>query len=231
MGSRVTLHAQEIAFAYRSRQGRVEALTSLSCQLPAGKVTAILGPSGSGKSTLGLLFAGLLKPDSGKVFFSNGEKPSPKTVAYLFQFPENLFSEESVEKELCQGNRLTRDEAKRALELVGLESERLLDRSPFELSGGQARLVAMAIQLARPSHAIILDEPTAGLDWNMRAHLRHLIRKEAQAGKIVGLITHYLAFAASVCETAFVLKGGSVRWEGELRPLEQNAELRRELGI
>jgi energy-coupling factor transporter ATP-binding protein EcfA2 len=231
MNDSLELFSEKVSYAYRSRQGRVEAIQGLSCRLAAEEVTAILGPSGSGKSTLGLLLAGLLKPDSGTISFSTGEKPSPESIAYLFQFPEHLFSEETVEKELRQGNTIAREEAEKALMLVGLEPSRILPRSPFELSGGQARLVAMSLQLSRPSRVIIFDEPTAGLDWKMRAHTRRLIRKQAESGKIVGLITHHLEFATSVSDTAFVLKRGSVQWEGDTRDLQENSELRRTLAI
>jgi energy-coupling factor transport system ATP-binding protein len=231
MSDEFALCAEELSYAYQTRLEKVAAAVSLSCRLESGKVTAILGPSGSGKSTLGLLLAGLLKPDSGKVSFTNEDKPSPETVAYLFQFPEQLFSEDTIEKELCQGGRLSLDMAKRALQSVNLEPEGFLHRNPFEISGGQARLVAMAVQLARPFRAIIFDEPTAGLDWTMRARVRRLIREQAESDRIVGLITHNLTFASSVSESAVVLNNGHVAWEGDPKQLLDNAELRSGLGL
>lgn len=231
MTDELALCARGVSYTYRTRLERIVAAASLSCRLEAGKVTAILGRSGSGKSTLGLLLAGLLKPDAGTIFFVNGDKPSPETVAYLFQFPEQLFSEDTIENELCKGGRTTLEMAKAALQSVGLEPDSFLGRNPFEISGGQARLVAMAVQLARPFQAVIFDEPTAGLDWNMRAHIRHLILTQAQAGKIVGLITHHLAFAASISAHAFVLNKGRVAWEGEPKQLIDSAKVRKELGL
>ncbi len=225
------LCAREVSYTYRTRLERIAAATSLSCRLEAGKVTAILGRSGSGKSTLGLLLAGLLKPEAGAVFFTNGDRSSPEAVAYLFQFPEQLFSEDTIEKELCKGERNRLEMAKDALQSVGLESHNFLSRNPFEISGGQARLVAMAVQLARPFRAIIFDEPTTGLDWTMRAHIRRLIRKQAEANKIVGLITHHLTFAASVSDSAVGLNDGRIVWEGDPKQLIDNAKIRKELGL
>jgi energy-coupling factor transporter ATP-binding protein EcfA2 len=225
------LCARNVTFRYPSRRGKVLAVASLSCQLVAGRVTAILGPSGSGKSTLGLLLAGLLEPDSGTVSFSDGRQSSPEDVAYLFQFPEHLFSEDTVERELRQAKTVTFHSAVRALESVGLDSGRFLDRSPFDLSGGEARLVAIAVQLARPSQSVIFDEPTAGLDWNMRARIRNLIRTQAEAGKIVALITHSLSFAASVSDFALVLNGGHAVWDGDPTLLVKDGALCRDLGL
>lgn len=225
------LCARDLTFCYCSRHGKVAAVSSLSCQLAAGKVTAIIGPSGSGKSTLGLLFAGLLRPDSGSSFFLDGKRSSPEDVAYLFQFPEHLFSEDTVERELCQLKTVTPESARRALQSVGLDPALFLGRSPFELSGGQARLTAMAVQLARPSRAIIFDEPTAGLDWNMSARIRQLIRAQAETRKVVGLITHNLHFAASTSDFAIVLNEGRVLWEGHPKYLANDDAVRRIFGL
>lgn len=231
METELALCARGVAYSYRTRQGKVAAVESLSCELAGGRVTAIVGPSGSGKSTLGLLLAGLLKPDSGTVFFSDQERASPEEVAYLFQFPEQLFSEETVERELCQAKTVTPESAGHALRSVGLDPQLFLRCSPFELSGGQARLVATAVQLARPSRAVIFDEPTAGLDWNMRARIRELIGAQAKAGKIVGLVTHSLSFAASVSDFAVALNAGHIVWEGDPRYLANDTELRSTLGL
>lgn len=231
MNPDLVLCARDATFNYLSRHGKILAVASLSCQLVAGRVTAILGPSGSGKSTLGLLLAGLLEPDSGTISFSDGRRSSPKDVAYLFQFPEHLFSEDTVRRELHQTKTVTSDSSVRALESVGLDSARFLDRSPFDLSGGEARLVAIAVQLARPSQAVIFDEPTAGLDWSMRARVRNLIRMQADAGKIIGLITHSLSFAASVSDFALVLNGGRAVWEGDMAFLVKDEALCRDLGL
>ncbi|MBU1936908.1 energy-coupling factor ABC transporter ATP-binding protein [bacterium] len=225
------LCATEVSYAYHTRRGKCKAVNSLSCKLFPGRVTAILGASGSGKSTLGLLLAGLLKPDSGEISFENNGKPTPKDIAYLFQFPEQLFSEETVEKELCRNGNVSVEEARRALENVGLHPDDFLQCGPFELSGGQARLVATAVQLARPSRAVIFDEPTAGLDWKMRTNMRRVIREQADEGKIVGLITHHLPFAASVSDEALVLSEGCVKWEGDPEQLLNDSEARGHLRI
>lgn len=225
------LCAHEVSYSYHTRRGKCKAVDSMSCTLLPGRVAAILGASGSGKSTLGLLLAGLLKPDSGVISFQNDRKPTPEDVAYLFQFPEQLFSEETVEKELRRNGNVTVEEASRALENVGLHPTDLLECGPFELSGGQARLVATAVQLVRPSRAVIFDEPTAGLDWKMRANMRRVIREQADEGKIVGLITHHLPFAASVSDDALVLSEGCIQWEGNPAQLMNNPEVRHRLGI
>jgi len=231
MKTDTALCAYEISYVYHGRRGKCKAIDSLSCTLSPGRVTAILGPSGSGKSTLGLLLAGLLKPDSGEISFENNVKPTPKDIAYLFQFPEQLFSEETVEKELCRNGNVTTEEARRALQNVGLQPDDFLQCGPFELSGGQARLVATAVQLARPSRAVIFDEPTAGLDWKMRANMRRVIREQADAGKIVGLITHHLPFAESVSDDVIVLGDGRIQWEGNPEQLLKDSETRRRLKI
>lgn len=170
-------------------------LRGVSLSIHAGEVVMLTGASGAGKSTLGLIASGMLSPDAGEVRLE-GKAPAPGGVGLAFQRPEDQFFLDTVFDEVAFGLRnLGRgdDEVDRnvrqALSDVGLDEE-LLDMSPFELSGGQARRVALASVLALDAPAYILDEPTAALDESGRAFVHRLVRRMARRGHAVLVITH-----------------------------------------
>ncbi|SFJ38753.1 energy-coupling factor transport system ATP-binding protein [Thermoflavimicrobium dichotomicum] len=205
------------------------AIKELDLEIPSGSFVSILGQTGSGKSTLIQLIAGLLEPTSGTIqvgpyTLKQGGKQSAdvrKHVGIVFQYPEHQLFEETVAKDIAFGPRnqgLTEKEIKKrvemALEWVGLPSS-FADRSPFQLSGGQMRRVALAGVLALAPDILILDEPTAGLDPQGKMDLLTLIhRLHRDQNMTVILVTHDMNEAAKYADYLFVLADGTCRLHG-----------------
>ena len=195
----------DVCFAYSEAR---RALDHVSFCIPRGRMTAIVGQTGSGKSTLLRLLCGLAEPDSGTVTVTGtststkrGRKEARRRVGFVMQHPERQLFAETVAEDVAFGPRnlgLSGDElAQRvdhALKLVGLAAKR--DASPFELSGGQRRLAAIAGVLARQPELLILDEPTAGLDPRGRDALRRLLCDLRSHGVTLVQVTHSMDDAA-----------------------------------
>ncbi|QXE01884.1 energy-coupling factor ABC transporter ATP-binding protein [Terribacillus sp. DMT04] len=208
-----------------------KALDSMSFHLPSGSFTAIVGHTGSGKSTLIQHLNGLIRPTQGKVRIGNDilePKKKPKhakalreKVGIVFQYPEHQLFEETVEKDIAFGPRNfgvpEHEIQKRVAEsaqAVGLDAE-LLKRSPFELSGGQMRRVAIAGILAVRPRVLVLDEPTAGLDPRGQKEIMDMfyrIHKEQQLTTI--LVTHSMEDALTYADHVLVLDKGKKYMEG-----------------
>lgn len=184
-----------------------------------------MGPSGSGKTTLGRLAGGLLVPDSGTVYVdgvqTNKRKNRPiliRKVGYVAQFPEYSLLEATVFQDIgysLRGMKMTEEEAadkiKNAMESVGLAYERYRDRSPFRLSGGEKRRVALAGAIVREPSVLILDEPTAGLDPKSRVQFLDLIRLIQTAnGTTVLYMTHHLQDALEYANRIVLLDQGEL---------------------
>ncbi len=207
------------------------AVYEVSIDVPPGSFYAIIGHTGSGKSTLIQHLNGLLKPTSGSVKIGGTTihpnekgkrlKEVRKQVGMVFQYPEHQLFEETIEKDICFGPRnfdVSEKEAKRrakdSLKMVGL-GEEFLQRSPFELSGGQMRRVAIAGVLAMKPEVLILDEPTAGLDPRGRREMMDLFLSLQQEQNItIILVTHSMEDAARYADEIIVMSGGSVYMEG-----------------
>jgi energy-coupling factor transport system ATP-binding protein len=201
------------------------ALSDVNAVIPSGAFVSIIGHTGSGKSTLVQHFNGLLKPTEGEIhvgdmIISSSTKNKDlkalrKKIGMVFQYPEHQLFEETVEKDICFGPLnfdVPLEEAKRrareALELVHLP-ESILDRSPFELSGGQMRRVAIAGVLALEPEAIILDEPTAGLDPKGRRDILDLFtRLHKEKGMTTIMVTHNMDDAALLSDQVIVMDHG-----------------------
>lgn len=207
------------------------ALKDVSFHIPAGKFVAIIGHTGSGKSTLIQHLNGLLSPTAGKVqigdfVLTNQEKPKNmkelrSKVGVVFQYPEHQLFEETIEKDIAFGPEnfnVPEDEIKEriatVLPLVGLSAE-LLDRSPFDLSGGQMRRVAIAGVLAVNPRVLVLDEPTAGLDPRGQTAMMDMfyrLHHEQQLTTI--LVTHSMEDALKYADHVIILNKGQLYMEG-----------------
>lgn len=195
----------DVCFAYSEAR---RALDHVSFRIPRGRMTAIVGQTGSGKSTLLRLLCGLAEPDSGTVTVAGtststkrGRKEARRRVGFVMQHPERQLFAETVAEDVAFGPRnlgLSGDELTQrvdhALKLVGLAAKR--DASPFELSGGQRRLAAIAGVLAMQPELLILDEPTAGLDPRGRDALRRLLGDLRAHGVTLVQVTHSMDDAA-----------------------------------
>ena len=207
-----------------------EALNEVSVAVEEGDFLGIIGHTGSGKSTFVQLLNGLLKPTEGTVLL-DGEDiwKQPKDirrvrfqVGLVFQYPEHQLFEETVYKDIAFGPKncgLSDDEIARrvyeAAEIVGLKKE-LLNKSPFELSGGEKRRAAIAGVMAMQPRVLILDEPTAGLDPRGREQLLTQIRAyKEKHGTTVLLVSHSMEDVAKVADHVLVLADGKVKYYGD----------------
>lgn len=207
------------------------ALKNIDLVIPSKRFIAVIGHTGSGKSTLLQHLNALLQPTKGRVLIGDQLIDSVKKeknlrkvrqkVGIVFQFPEHQLFEETVEKDICFGPMnfgVKRDEAKRrARELinqVGLPEE-VLDKSPFDLSGGQMRRVAIAGVLAMEPDVLVLDEPTAGLDPRGRQEVMEMFyRLHQEKGLSTILVTHSMEDAAIYADEIVIMHQGEIKRKG-----------------
>lgn len=216
------------------------ALSDVSLTIEDGSYTAIIGHTGSGKSTILQLLNGLLVPTKGSVrVFNTLITPTSvnkqirqirKQVGLVFQFAENQIFEETVLKDVAFGPQnfgVSIEEAeaiaREKLALVGID-ESLFERSPFELSGGQMRRVAIAGILAMEPSILVLDEPTAGLDPIGRKELMTLFKKLHQDGITIVLVTHLMDDVAEFADQVYVMEKGKLVKGGKPSLVFQNVE-------
>ena len=216
------------------------ALSDVSLSIEDGSYTAIIGHTGSGKSTILQLLNGLLVPTKGSVrVFDTLITPTSvnkqirqirKQVGLVFQFAENQIFEETVLKDVAFGPQnfgVSVEEAeaiaREKLALVGID-ESLFGRSPFELSGGQMRRVAIAGILAMEPSILVLDEPTAGLDPIGRKELMNLFKKLHQDGITIVLVTHLMDDVAEFADQVYVMEKGKLVKSGKPSLVFQNVE-------
>ena len=202
------------------------ALKDVSLKIPQGSFTALIGHTGSGKSTLIQHINALLLPSNGEVDIDEfviraGEKPEVlkplrKKEGLVFQFPEYQLFEETIEKDIIFGptnfgmfEEEAKERAGKVLKLVGLD-ESYLERSPFELSGGQKRRVAIAGILAMEPDILVLDEPTAGLDPQGAKEMLELFKKFQESGKTVIMVSHDMNHVLQYCDHVVVMNHGEV---------------------
>ncbi len=211
--------ASSLAFSHASiAYENAEVLNDISLSIPSGRVTLIAGRSGAGKTTLACLAAGLTKAQSGSVLLG-GTAPVPGEVALAFQNPEQQLFLETVEHELAFAPRnlgCSEDEvARRVSEAASqLEIKELLPSDPFCLSGGQARRVALASILTLSPRAVVLDEPTAGLDAPARSALHRLVQDIACKGVPALVVSHDLEEWLAIADQVILLADGTIAWQG-----------------
>lgn len=211
--------ASSLAFSHVSiAYENADVLNDISLSVPSGRVTLIAGRSGAGKTTLACLAAGLTKAQSGSVLLG-GTAPVPGEVALAFQNPEQQLFLETVEHELAFAPRnlgCSEDEvARRVSEAASqLEIKELLPSDPFCLSGGQARRVALASILTLSPRAVVLDEPTAGLDAPARSALHRLVQDIVCKGLPVLVVSHDLEEWLAIADQVILLADGTIAWQG-----------------
>lgn len=242
---------ENVAYAYQADTPfEMRALYDVNFSIPDGSYTAIIGHTGSGKSTILQHLNALLTPTKGKVIFPEMElsttsrpqdrKALRKKVGIVFQFPEAQLFEETVEKDIAFGPKnfgVSEEEAnqlaRQMIVRVGL-TEQLLQRSPFELSGGQMRRVAIAGVLAMEPEVLVLDEPTAGLDPKGRMEMMALFKQlHEQFGVTIVLVTHQMEDVADYATHVIVMERGTVADETTPGELFQKSDwlLQKQLGV
>ncbi|AJA49699.1 energy-coupling factor transporter ATP-binding protein EcfA2 [Clostridium pasteurianum DSM 525 = ATCC 6013] len=208
-----------------------KALDNVNINISDGEFVALIGHTGSGKSTLIQHINGLLKPTEGKIIIDNFDitlkniklSDIRKKVGLVFQYPEYQLFEETIEKDIAYGPinlKLTEDEVKnrvkKAMNLVGLDYETFKDKSPFELSGGQKRRVAIAGVVAMEPKILILDEPTAGLDPKGRDDiLEQILKLQKEYRMTVILVSHSMEDVAKVASRILVMNKGKCILDGK----------------
>lgn len=234
------IYSPETAFAY-------QALSNINLTIQGETITAVIGHTGSGKSTLMQLVDGLLIPTNGSITVDK-VKVTPNSskedfaqlrnhVGFVFQFPESQLFADSVIQDVMFGplnlgmsENAARRNAKEALERLSFPTN-LYERSPFELSGGQMRRVAIAGVLAMDPKILILDEPTAGLDPNGRKELMQLVQQLHEEGKTIILITHQMEQVAEYADQVVALSHGQVAFNGSPHELFDDQSRLQKIGL
>lgn len=239
---------ENVSFTYQEGTPLAStALSDVSLTIEDGSYTALIGHTGSGKSTILQLLNGLLVPSQGSVrvfdtLITSTSKNKDirqirKQVGLVFQFAENQIFEETVLKDVAFGPQnfgVSEEEAEKIarekLALVGI-NESLFDRSPFELSGGQMRRVAIAGILAMEPAILVLDEPTAGLDPLGRKELMNLFKKLHQSGMTIVLVTHLMDDVAEYANQVYVMEKGRLVKGGKPSDVFQDVVLMEEVQL
>ena len=223
------------------------ALDNVSLNIEDGDFVALIGHTGSGKSTLIQHMNGLLKPSSGKIIVNGTDITAEgvkltdirKKVGLVFQYAEYQLFEETIEKDIAYGPTnlgLPEEEitkrVKRAMNMVDLDYEKYKDKSPFDLSGGQKRRVAIAGVIAMEPQTLILDDPTAGLDPKGRDDILGQIKKlHDEYGMTIILVSHSMEDVAKLAQTVVVLNHGKVALKGKPEEVFKQIDTLESIGL
>ena len=244
----MSIEVRDLRYVYNAGMpGETTALDGVSFDVHDGEILGVIGHTGSGKSTLLQHLNGLLKPTSGEVYvdgqcITDGSAKMVdirRKVGLVFQYPEYQLFEETVAKDVAFGPRnigLSEDKielrVKEALGLVGLDYNEIGNSSPFELSGGQKRRVAIAGVIAMQPSVLILDEPTAGLDPEAHREILSMIRVIHETmGIIIIFVSHNMADVASLSDRVLVMDHGHIALEGTPRDVFSHADELIEMGL
>ena len=247
----ISLKNVSYTYNYKTPYAR-EVLKDINLNVEEGSYTVIIGKTGSGKSTLIEHINGLLLPTHGEVLVNNVLIINPKSkkekrelakklkvlrqdVAVLFQFSEQQLFETSVLKDIIFAplnygisEERAVSKAKELIKLVGLD-ESYLDKSPFELSGGEMRKVALCGVLALEPKVLILDEPTVALDYKSREEIMTMVKKlKDELNMTIVLISHNMNYVLEYADKVFVLKNGKINFEGTVEELFADEKLLKE---
>ncbi|MFY9275471.1 energy-coupling factor transporter ATPase [Clostridium sp.] len=224
-----------------------KALDNVSLEIEDGEFLAVIGHTGSGKSTLIQHLNGLLKPASGKIYVDGTDITDKDTklvdirkkVGLVFQYPEYQLFEETIAKDIAYGPSnlgLNEDEilkrVKKSMEMVGLNYEEYKDISPFELSGGQKRRVAIAGVIAMEPKVLILDEPTAGLDPAGRDDILEQIKLlHEKYNMTIILVSHSMEDVGKLAEKIIVMNDGHVELQGKPKDVFKEIDTLEKIGL
>ncbi|MBO2516448.1 MAG: energy-coupling factor transporter ATPase [Clostridiales bacterium] len=226
------------------------ALKDIDLTIREGEFVALIGHTGSGKSTLAQHLNGLIRPTQGTVYYEDEEgradihgkgyskKSLRRQVGLVFQYPEYQLFEETVQKDVAFGPKnlgLDKDEidarVKEAITRVGLDYDAVAEKSPFELSGGQMRRVAIAGVVAMRPGVLVLDEPTAGLDPGSREELLQMIKGLHDSGTTIVMISHNMDDVARYAGRIVVMQKGTVVMDGTPREIFSRGEELERMGL
>ena len=242
----MNIKLQNVSFSYGIDEGLPIVVSDASLEIDRGEFVGIVGPSGSGKTTLLELLSGFIESLSGSVLYdgddiySNGSfKPEfRKKISMVFQFPEKQVFEDTVYDDVSFGPRnhgISGEEleklVKKSLEFVGLEFARILHKSPFNLSSGEQRRVAIAGILASDPEIILLDEPTIAVDFIGFRCIEKIVNSVHQDGKTVVIVSHDMDLIAKNVSRIVALRDGEIVYNGNKDGFFGNRELVRDLNL
>lgn len=224
-----------------------KALDNVNLEIEDGEFLAVIGHTGSGKSTLIQHLNGLLKPASGKIYVDRTDITDKDTklvdirkkVGLVFQYPEYQLFEETIAKDIAYGPTnlgLNEDEilrrVKKSMEMVGLDYDEYKDISPFELSGGQKRRVAIAGVIAMEPNVLILDEPTAGLDPAGRDDILEQIKfLHEKYNMTIILVSHSMEDVGKLAEKIIVMNDGHIELQGKPKEVFKEIDTLEKIGL
>lgn len=245
----MSISLQDVTYVYMTKTPYEKAaIRNINLEIKQGEFVGIIGHTGSGKSTLVQHLNGLLKPSSGTVLIGGqnihdkGQEASQakRSVGMVFQYPEHQLFEETVYEDIAFGPRnlsLSNEEVdirvKKALNFVGLDFERFAKRTPFQLSGGQMRRVAIAGVVALDPKYLILDEPSAGLDPRGRDEIfGEIMNLHQVTGVTVVLVSHNMEDVARMANRLIVMNKGDISLDGEPKDIFCNHQAKlKEAGV
>lgn len=236
------IEIKSLSFSYNDKPF----IYNMNLKINDSEMIGIIGNTGCGKSTLVQLIAGLIKCDRGQIFIDGNDITNKKfdkrilrrNLGIVFQFPEMQLFEQTVEKDIFFGlkqYKLTYDEkykrAKAVLSLLGLNFDKIKDKSPLALSGGEKRKVAVAgILVCKPKY-LIFDEPIAGLDYNSRESFMKLLSSLKQNGKTIIIISHNTDYLAEYANRILVMDGGKIVLDDKPNEIFNQTDILNKLNI
>ena len=242
----MNIKLENVSFSYNQNKNSQVVLKEINLEIKSGEFVGIVGPMGSGKTTLLELISGFLNPFSGKVLFdgidiySNKKTISDlrKKISIVFQFPERQLFEDTVFDDISFGPKnhgiigekleiLVRE----SLECVGLDFERLNQKSPFNLSYGEQRRVAIAGIIASNPEIILLDEPTIAVDYNGLKHIEKIVNSMYLKGKTIILVSHDIDLIAKNVDRIIAIEEGKIVFDGDKNEFFRNGNLVRNLNL
>lgn len=232
-------HTYDIGMPYEKT-----AVSDVTLSIPKASITGIIGSTGSGKSTMIQHFNALLNPTSGKVLVDGVEttkydkKSLRKKVGLVFQYPETQLFGETIFQDIAFGPQKqglkeaeVREKVIESMKMVGLDPEKYSQRSPFKLSGGEKRKVAIAGILACHTEILVLDEPTAGLDPVSRFNFLELIKGFKREGHTLIMVSHDMDEIARICENVIILSKSKLIFSGDVNEAFSRPDLIEKAGL